>query len=48
MKEVEGIVSGTCESKIPTTVVSFLHGKVEIIRQGQITKEEIEAVYHRR
>ena len=48
MKEVEGIVSGTCESKIPTTVVSLLHGKVEIIRQGQSTKEEIEAVYHRR
>ena len=41
-KYIKGIVEGSCKSSIPTTVVSTLNGKIEIIREGEITKEMIE------
>jgi L-threonylcarbamoyladenylate synthase len=42
---VQGIVEGECDSGTPTTVVSLVDDKPVIIRQGDITKEEIDRVY---
>lgn len=39
--EVEAIVKGTCQSGTPTTVVDLTKEKPVILRQGEITEEEI-------
>lgn len=42
---VKGIIKGTCQSGMPTTVVSLIGDAPKVIRQGEITKEEIEEVF---
>lgn len=43
---VGGIIKGSCDSGRPTTVVDLTGDKIKVIRQGEITKEEIEAVFN--
>lgn len=45
-EEVHGIVKGTCQSGTPTTVVDLTKEKPIIIRQGDITMEEIEKTFY--
>ena len=45
-EEVHGIVKGTCQSGTPTTVVDLTKEKPIIIRQGDITMEEIEKAFY--
>lgn len=45
VSSVEAIIKGECDSGTPTSVVSFVGDKPVLIRQGEITKEEIEDVY---
>ena len=42
---VKGIIKGNCQSGTPTTVVDLTGDKPVVIRQGEITKEEIEKVF---
>lgn len=44
-ESVKGIIKGTCQSGTPTTVVSLVGEKPLVIRQGEITKEQIEEVF---
>lgn len=43
---VKGIVKGTCQSGTPTTVVDLTKDKPIVIRQGEITLEEIEKAFY--
>lgn len=43
---VQGIIKGTCQSGTPTTVVDLTGEAPVIIRQGEITKEEIDKVFY--
>jgi sua5/yciO/yrdC/ywlC family protein len=45
-KEVRGIVKGTCDSGTPTTVVDLTGEAPIVLRQGEITKEEIEKYFY--
>ncbi len=45
-EEVKGIVKGSCQSGVPTTVVDLTKVKPIVIRQGDITLEEIEKVFY--
>lgn len=42
---VEGLVEGKCQSGTPTTVVDLTKDAPIVIRQGDITKEEIDKAY---
>ncbi len=42
---VEGIIKGECDSGMPTSVVSFTGSEPILLRQGEITKDEIDDVY---
>ena len=42
---VKGIIKGSCDSSIPTTVVDLTSSNPIIIREGQITLEAIEKVF---
>lgn len=42
---VQGIIEGECDSGTPTSVVSLIGEKPVMIRQGEITLEEIEKYY---
>ncbi len=44
---VEGMIEGECQSGTPTTVVDLQGDSPLVIRQGEITKEEIESVFYR-
>ena len=44
---IKGIIKGSCQSGTPTTVVDLTSDEIKVIRQGQITKEEIEKVIKR-
>ena len=46
IEEVKGIIKGECQSGVPTTVVDLTKDSPIIIRQGDITKEEIEKVFY--
>ena len=46
IEEVKGIIKGECQSGVPTTVVDLTEDSPIIIRQGEITKEEIEKVFY--
>ncbi len=42
---VEGIIKGDCDSGTPTSVVSFIGERPVLLRQGEISIEEIDDVY---
>ncbi len=42
---VKGIIKGKCDSGTPTTVVSLIGEKPVMIRQGEITMEQIEETF---
>ena len=44
-ENVQGIIRGTCDSGTPTTVVSLIGDRPVVIRQGEITLEQIEEVF---
>ncbi len=44
-EDVKGIIKGTCTSGTPTTVVDLTGDKPVILRQGEITKEQIEKIF---
>lgn len=43
--DVKGIVDGSCESSIPTTVVDLTGSSPVILRQGEIKLEDIQKVF---
>lgn len=45
-ENLSSIIVGECKSKIATTVVDLSEGIVDILREGEISKEEIEEVYY--
>lgn len=45
-EEVKGIIKGTCQSGMPTTVVDLTKEKPIVIRQGDITIDEIEKAFY--
>lgn len=46
--DVKGIVEGTCDSGTPTTVVDLTGDAPVVVRQGEITKEEIETYFYQK
>lgn len=44
--EVDFVISGKANSGLPSTIVDLTKGRVIVVRQGPISKEEIESVYY--
>lgn len=45
-QEIDFVVSGSAKSNVPSTIVDLTKGDVRVIREGAISKEELERVYY--
>lgn len=40
--EIDGVIDGSCNNGVPSTIIKVVDGKMTLIRQGKLTLKEIE------